>query len=496
MKGNREGRRAVQQAGDWNLPSPRSRLEEGALRAATVSIATFMAALAICAVAAAYRPDPPRLFGQTPAEFAGRRGRLRAEAGGAVVLVRAPDESDEDERARFRTGNSIMYLAGVESPRAVLAILPEGDPTGQREILFLPRRSPGFSVWQNPYPGPGADTERLTGMAATRPLDDLWDVLGPSIKKAHRVCLEGPAGDAARNTQNAALEERLRTIDPEVKVEGTLARLIAPLRWRKTAGEVANMRTAIAATLDAQRSAARAIRPGVTELAVEGTILDAFRRGLAPREAFPCIVGSGPNSIILHHVSGERSMRSGDTVVVDIGAEYNYYAADITRTFPASGHFTPRQRQLYQLVLDAQRACEKAASEKGASLRDIQGAAQETFRRSRLRARDSSGTSQTLDRFFVHGVSHWVGMDVHDVGGGSGRLEPGVVFTIEPGLYIPSEGTGIRIEDDYLFTEHGPEKLSGNLPSDPGRIEAIMRGGAHSLTRMTCVALRPGEFAR
>jgi Xaa-Pro aminopeptidase len=168
-------------------------------------------------------------------------------------------------------------------------------------------------------------------------------------------------------------------------------------------------------------------------------------------------------------------MQPGETVVVDIGAEYNYYSADITRTFPVSGKFTLRQRQLYQLVLNTQRACEKYVQPGKTTLHELNQFAREFMRKSPLRARTVEGEEQTMDAFFAHGLGHWLGMDVHDVGGGSDVLVPGVVFTIEPGLYIPSEGTGIRIEDDYLVTEKGLEKLSSALPADPDRIEAMMR---------------------
>ncbi len=169
-------------------------------------------------------------------------------------------------------------------------------------------------------------------------------------------------------------------------------------------------------------------------------------------------------------------MRKGEMVVVDIGAEYNYYSADITRTFPVGGKFTPRQREIYQLVLDCQKACEKAVVPGKTTLSELNEVAREFFRSSPLRARDSAGNLLTMENFFFHGLSHWLGMDVHDVSGGSGVLEPGVVFTIEPGLYIDTENIGVRIEDDYLVTANGLVKLSADLPSDPADIEAMMRG--------------------
>ncbi len=167
-------------------------------------------------------------------------------------------------------------------------------------------------------------------------------------------------------------------------------------------------------------------------------------------------------------------MRAGELVLVDIGAEYSYYTADITRTYPASGKFTPRQRELYIAVLDALKYAEKEAKP-GITLAQLHQKVVEFFRNYKLRAKDENGNEQTLDRFFVHGLSHMLGMDVHDLDPNQ-PLRPGMVFTIEPGLYIPSEGIGIRIEDDYLMTETGVENLSRALPREPDAIERMVRG--------------------
>jgi Xaa-Pro aminopeptidase len=417
-----------------------------------------------------------RLFGQTLDEFANRRELVREAAKGGIVLLRAPAEGGDVDRVRFRTDNNVMYLTGVEAPRACLALLPEGDPSGKREILFLPPQNAGASVWTAPYPGPGAETERATGIESVQSTRTMWETLRPSLMNAKTVHLAGPVGERARYTETAELEARLRAINPNLEITGSAQSLIHPLRWRKSPGEIANLRAAIAATADAQISVARFLRKDVTELAAEGVIIAAFRRGGAVREGFPCIVGSGPNSNILHYFAGDRKMQPGDLVVVDIGAEYNYYTADITRTFPVSGRFTPRQREVYQLVLDTQRACEKYVVPGKTTLWELDQYARDFMRKSPLRAKDSKGELRTMDAFFVHGLGHWLGMDVHDVSGGSAVLQPGVVFTIEPGIYLPSEGFGIRIEDDYLVTPGGLEKLSRDLPSDPAQIEAIMRG--------------------
>lgn len=413
-----------------------------------------------------------RLFGQTPAEFATRREAVRKAAEQSVVLLRSAPYPDD--RIRYRTDNDLLYLTGVEAQGAYLALLPPGDPTGKREILFLPGGPRQRAQWTDAPAGPGEATRRATGIESVQSMSALWETLSPSLKRSRTVFVSGPTGDAAKYSPSGQTQARILEINPEAQLRNA-GSLIHPLRWQKSAGEIANLRAAIAATGQAERNAARAIRPGVQEIAVEGTILSAFRAGGAEREAFPCIVGSGPNSCILHHWAGGRKIQAKEMVVVDIGAEYNYYAADVTRTFPCGGKFTPRQREIYQLVLDTQRACEKYVKPGKTTLRELHRYAVSFMQSSPLRAQDEQGKEHTMDAFFVHALGHWLGMDVHDVGGRSNVLEPGVVFTIEPGIYVAGEQIGVRIEDDYLVTADGVEKLSKDIPSEVSEIEKLMR---------------------
>jgi Xaa-Pro aminopeptidase len=419
-------------------------------------------------------PPAARLFGITLEEYARRRAALRASAPDVLFLLRGPSESGDIERTRFRTDNNLLYLTGVEAPGAYLALLPEGDPRGLKEILFLPARGP-FSQWVDPIPAPGPLTERATGIQCVRNVKDLWEVLTPSIHCAKAVYFVGPAGERAKYTPNAATEEHIRRIRPDIAISRKGLEKVHALRRHKSPAEVANIRTAIAITGEAITAVARALRPGATELEIEGNILAAFRKRGAVREGFPCIVASGPNATILHHFSTTRRMKAGEMLIVDIGAEYNYYSADITRTLPVGGKFTPRQKALYRLVLETQRACEKFVRPGITTLSELDRYARTFLRQSSLRAKQIDGTEQTMDAFFVHSVGHWLGMDVHDVSGGSEVLEPGVVFTIEPGVYIESEDIGIRIEDAYLVTKTGLIKLSAKIPSTPEQIEKMMR---------------------
>jgi Xaa-Pro aminopeptidase len=425
-------------------------------------------AAACCAVLALYAAQalpPALLLGQTPQEFADRRTSLRKAAGDAVVLlVSAPKTTD---RARFRADNDLVYLTGLEPTHATLAILPDGDPLGQPSVLFMSRGWRGSSALE--------DAKSRTGVESVLDQRDMWETLRPSLTRASTVYIMGPVGERARHTPSGEVEQRLRGINATVDVRDA-GRLIAPFRVRKSAGEISNLRAAIAATIRGFRRGAPTIRPGVTELALEGALIAGFREGGAAREGFPCVIGAGPNAIVLHNDPTDRRMLKGETVVADIGTEVNYYTADLTRTFPVGGKFTPRAREIYELVRGAQIACEKAFEPGKTTWSALNSTAREHFRQSPLRAADGGGEMRTMDRFFTHGVGHWLGMDVHDVGSMSGPIMPGSVITIEPGLYIASENIGVRIEDDFLVTDTGVERLSADLPTEAAAIERMVRG--------------------
>ena len=232
------------------------------------------------------------------------------------------------------------------------------------------------------------------------------------------------------------------------------------------------MRGTINATIEGQKDAARQMVPGMWEYQLEAIIEAAFHRNGAERVGFPSIVGSGPNSVTLHYDNSRRQMQAGDLVVVDIGAEWGYYSADVTRTYPVSGKYTPRQRAIYDLV----RATQQAAIDSvrpGMTMMRLGQIASEYMR---AHSGDLCGT-EPCNRYYIHGLSHWLGMDVHDVGAYQTPFVPGMILTVEPGIYIPEENLGVRIEDDVLVTATGSEVLSAAAPRDPVEIERAMRAG-------------------
>jgi Xaa-Pro aminopeptidase len=264
----------------------------------------------------------------------------------------------------------------------------------------------------------------------------------------------------------ASLRQRLPTFSVR-----NLDEHMTALRSIKDAGEVELMRKAIAISIEGQRRAAQTISPGIGEGVIDGAVYAAFREGGAEGLAFPTIVGSGYNATTLHYDQNVGTCDDGELVVVDIGARYGYYCGDLTRTYPANGRFTERQREIYELVLEAHDHAAEAMKP-GVTVFDIRKVVYGVFEDSPVR--DSNGES--LGQYFIHGLGHPLGLDAHDPGADETPLEPGMVITNEPGIYLPDEELGVRIENDFLITEDGAENLSAELPATAEEIEALMLG--------------------
>jgi len=418
---------------------------------------------------------------QSPSVYRERRRRLaEAVGGGTVVIWGAGDDRGYGDVGTFRQGPDFFYLTGVELPNAVLVL----RPAESAEMLFLPPRDENIERWTGPKWGPGDEAAEALGfdeVFSTQPSEIVLEARRrpvPGLEGRLQGWLSEP--DAALWTQFpalstgaalppthrfvAALRERMSSFSVR-----DLGPHLAELRMVKDAGEVELMRKAVAASIAGQRTAARTIRPGVTEGAVEGAVYAAFRDAGAEGVAFPSIVGSGFNATTLHYDQNADTCADGELVVVDIGARHGYYCGDLTRTFPVNGRFSERQRAIYDLVLEAHdRAA--AAIRPGVTIFELRKIAYDTIEGSDLT--DASG--ERLGQYFIHGLGHFLGLEAHDPGGDEVPLEPGMVITNEPGIYIPDEGLGVRIEDDHLVTEDGNVNLSAALPTAADEIEAMM----------------------
>jgi Xaa-Pro aminopeptidase len=404
-----------------------------------------------------------------------RRERLLRGLGDAVVLVPAArDRASEYEQDNdFRQNNTFFWLTMLESPRAWVVMHARSGEAGDA-VLLLPDRSAAQERWTGPKLGPGEEAAQLTGFHAVLSTRALDSVVTAALGRGVPVYLpfDAPAADpVVRRVRGDTARVAVRNLRP----------IVDSLRAVKDDAELAALRRAITITTTAHAEAMRAARDTMWEYEIEAVVEGAFRRQGADRVGFPTIVGCGANGTVLHYDVNRRRCRPGELVVVDAGAEWGQHTADVTRTYPVSGTFTPRQRQLYDLVLGAQQAAIDAVRP-GVTTRELHQIAARHLR-------ERGGTlcaPRTCDEYFIHGLSHGLGMDVHDPWRGTRPLEPGMVFTIEPGLYIPDEGIGIRIEDDILVTATGYEILSAGAPRAADDIERLMRSG-----RTTTAPARP-----
>jgi len=410
-------------------------------------------------------------------EYTARRQKLLAQIKDGIVVMVGAREEDFGEVGRFRQRNDFMYLTGVQTPAAYLIFVPAGVIPGkpQHETVFIPPRNPGHEQWTGFQIGPGAEGEQFFGLQEVAPStafkERLSELLarpaaeGKPPTKIYTVMPSWKGGEISRESRFVEMLQQSHPKNPIVDVSG----IIAPLRLIKSQSEIEMLQKAVDVSIEGHREIMAAIKPGAYEYEAQAALEAPWTRLGSERPGYPSIVGSGINGTILHYNENRKRIEAGELVVVDAAAEYSYYTADITRTYPASGKFTPRQREVYQLVLEAQRAAEKAFVPGKSSLLDLQRAAKKVMENSPLR--DKKGN--TLDKSFIHGLGHWIGMDVHDVGSYM-SLPVGSVFTIEPGIYLPDEGFGVRIEDDYLVTDKGLVKMSAKMPSEAAEIERMM----------------------
>jgi Xaa-Pro aminopeptidase len=418
-------------------------------------------------------------FRQPSKEYAARRAKLRADVDGPILIYGYTGHEDSSEVAVFFQEPSFYYLSGHDEPGAVLLLLPDsvnGTPSEgtltPRETLFLPPRDPKEEVWEGPKIGPDdPGAQEKTGVANVEPLANLkGDLakLAANYKTFYTLTPPEKEDGYPHFTESVAA---LRADVPGAQIKDIAAKLFA-MRQIKDASELALMQKAVDLSIDAHFAAMRMMRPGLFEYQVAARMKEIHERGGCSREAYAPIVGTGFNSTVLHYSALDSEIKDGDLVVMDVGGEYGGYAADITRTVPANGKFTPRQREIYDIVLSAQNAA-LAATKPGAVLYGAKNSLQQIVTDYiNTHGKDQEGRS--LGRYYPHGVSHHIGLDVHDPGDRNRPLEPGMVISMEPGIYIPEENLGVRIEDDVLITRDGYQLMTARLPRSADEIEKIM----------------------
>src|SRR6266700_4144389 len=402
------------------------------------------------------------------ATAARRRALLRRIGRGAVLLPAAHERNIEQDYVQdndFRQDNTFYYLTELETQDAWLLLTARG-PDSLETVLFLPPRTPSQERWTGLRLGPDGVAVRLSGITTVLPLDSL----DTRLQRIRFGSARGGAGPVyiplGPNTRD---ERRISDFAFSGADVRNLLPIVDSMRVVKDADEIARLCRAVNISVAGHIAAMRAARAGMWEYELEAALEDGFRRNGADRLGYPSIVGSGPNSTTLHYDVNRRKTENGDLVVIDAAAEWGQYTADVTRTFPVNGKFTPRQKAIYDLVLATQQAAFDP-TRPGTTIAQLNRVARDYMR-------THSGTlcgAETCDSYFIHGLSHWLGMDVHDVGDYSTPLKAGMVLTIEPGIYLAQESLGVRIEDDVLVTATGAEWLSAKAPRTTAEIERLM----------------------
>jgi Xaa-Pro aminopeptidase len=438
----------------------------------TILILSFLLSILPCSLHARRTELPGEAFIK-------RRIALMEQVKNGMIILFANAESQPG--AHFRQDNDFYYFTGIEDMNAILVMIPKT----REAVLFLPQQSPREELFlgKNLLGDPNA--KEKTGLTGIQPLSAFKEYMSQNVEKAKKTfyirlspqdtvdCSRWEtirlSFRKARNPYNTQTtldlfrKKKLNDHYPEFEMKDVVP-FIDALRLIKTPGEIEILRRNGKISAEAIKQAIRATRPGAYEYELEAAAMHVILKNGARGPAYPPIVGSGPNSCILHYNKNGRRMEAGDIILMDFGADLDHLCMDITRTWPVSGKFTAEQRDLYQTVLEVQKACIEAYRP-GMTMKEVQEHVADVMKKKKIDPRGLKG-----------GMHHYVGMATHDVGMVGIPLREGMVFTIEPGLYYAEKSLGIRIEDTVLITKDGCEVLSKDVPKEIDEIEALMAG--------------------
>jgi Xaa-Pro aminopeptidase len=447
-----------------------------------------------------------------PAEFAQRRARVMEQIGDGVVVMQGTPELDT--YLKFRQSNQFFYLTGVEVPRAILVI----DGRAKATTLYLPPVDSGMVRSEGPMLGPGAETERLTGIERVLPRDAFLEaapkLAGRTVFTTFRSEALGAAGKGGSRDRARAADPWDRQPSREKVFMNKLAEqaagvqfrsvdsILDPLRMIKSPREIALIRESTRLAGLAMMEAMRSAEPGMYEYEIEAIGDYIFKRNNAQGPAYFALVATGTNAYWAHYHAAQSVLKPGDLVLFDYAPDYKYYTADVTRMFPANGKFSPEQREMYGIYVEMYKAIMTSIrpnvplSEIRVEIGKKMDAALAAFRFTNPKVKEAA--TRWAERYHGpqrnSGLGHMVGMEVHDVSGPYEMLKPGMIFTIEPALTIPEDRVYIRLEDMILVTPTGYENLSGFAPFDIPGIEKLMaeRGMAQKIGATTTSAtVRP-----
>jgi Xaa-Pro aminopeptidase len=419
---------------------------------------------------------------QPNSDFRLRRQSLAGKANGGAVLLFASNEAEgPNDLYGYRPDDSFFYLSGWSEPGAALLIVGAANSGDHpyTEILFLPNHNPSQEKWTGPKLGADSpDASKIPGFDHVEVLDNLRSELVRLLPLRKATVLTDIVADDEVSNSTAPLDWLKRANAFPVGVSFQDVRpMLASLRTYKDSGEIERIRHATGASIAAHFAAMRTVKPGVTEREVSALMQYEWGKRGCERPAYAPIVGSGLNSTVLHYSEDSGTMQSGDLVVIDAAGEYSMYASDITRTLPVSGKFTARQREIYDIVLGAQQAAAAAFRSGKSYLRRDRPDSLHDVAYNYINTHGKDLHGEPLGKYFIHGLGHYVGLNVHDAGDYDVPLGPGAVFTLEPGIYIPEEKLGVRIEDTLYVDQDGKLiNLTGNLPHTADDVERAMAG--------------------
>jgi Xaa-Pro aminopeptidase len=426
-----------------------------------------------------YAPVNPELFAQNRKRLA---AQLRPQS---IAVFNSSDlmPTSADGSHCFVQHTDLFYLCGIDQADTILVIFPEAVEEKHREVLFVKRTDEKIAVWEGRQHSREA-AGRVSDIATVYWTDEFESVFRPLVYQAETVYLntnEHLRADVSVETRDRRFIDWCRTTFP-LHCYARLAPLMHHLRAIKSETEIDLIRQAVTITAKAFLRILTFLKPGVWEFEVEAEVVYEFLKNRSRGSAFEPIVAAGANACVLHYVKNDGQCKNGDLLLLDFGAEYAHYAADVTRTLPVNGRYSSRQRQIYDAVLRIQRAAmdmlepgntidayHKAIGKRVESELVQLGLLKKTD----LKNQDKK--NPLYKKYFMHGVSHHLGLDVHDYGDRFRPFEAGMVLTCEPGIYVPDEGIGIRLENDILITGNGPVDLTADIPIEADEIETLMQ---------------------
>lgn len=425
-----------------------------------------------------YSKIDPRLFVKNRQRFS---KQLKPNS---IAILNSNDfmPTSADGTHPFVQQTDLFYLTGIDQEETVLVVCPGASEKKQKEILFIKETNEQIAIWEGQKHSK-ATAQDISGIKTVYWTSELEGILRPLIFQSENIYLntnEHLRAAAAVESRDMRFLKWCRQVFPLHHYE-RLAPIMHDLRAVKSPPEIQLIKEACAITGKAFRRLLGFIRPGVWEYEVEAEIVHEFMRNRSRGPAFETIVASGTDSCTLHYVKNDKQCKRGDLVLIDFGAEYANYAADVTRTVPVSGKFSKRQKEVYNAVLKIQKAAIQmlkpgnsleVLQEKVAKLVEAELIHLGVLKRSDIKNQPKD--SPLYKKFFPHGSSHHLGLDVHDYGDKYRKFEPGMVFTCEPGIYIRDESIGVRIENDILITRKGPVDLTEGIPREVEEIEELM----------------------